>query len=400
MPDTTSNDRFIIILGLGLLGLFIFTVAGILSPFTVALAVVTVLVPFRNNTVVRAMLWLTGLLFTLWFLQATLGALMPVLVALVLAYMLDPLVDMLQRRRIPRAVSAITILLAFIGLLVTVIILIVPVLIDSFQAINPQAIISSATTWIDTTLVPWLIGMGVQQADLDAFVDTKLLPGLEAASNSVLTGLLSLGTGLAGILGQLANLFIIPITMLYILIDFDRIRRWVRQLFPPHRQATASRIYQRINAIMGAYLRGAITIGLINAVVVSILFSIFGIPFAVVLGLLSGLFCLIPQFGIFITIGISALFNLFSPTPGTNIIICIVILLAENTLESSVLYPRIVGSVLGLHPVALIASLFVFSSFLGFIGMLLAVPVTSLLARFLEDYLEARDTPSEGIGSA
>jgi predicted PurR-regulated permease PerM len=224
------------------------------------------------------------------------------------------------------------------------------------------------------------------------FFNTKFLPSLQSASDSVVTWMFSLGLGLSGLLGQLANLFIIPITMLYILIDFNHIKHWVKNLFPAHRQALASKIYGRIDSILSAYLRGAITIAIVNTTVVSLLFTITGVPFAIVLGLLSGLFSLIPQFGILISIVVISVINLFGPSPGPHILVCIVILLGENTLEASVLYPKIVGSSLGLHPVALIASLFVFAYFLGFIGMLLAVPVTSLLARFLEDYLEYRDS--------
>jgi predicted PurR-regulated permease PerM len=390
MTDSPHSESFIIILGLGLLGLLVSTITGVITPFVVTLVMFVVLLPFRHNTVVRAILTAAALLLGLWLVSELLSVLTPVIIAFLLAYMLDPLVDMLHKRKVPRALSAAFILAAFIGVLALAVVLVVPVFIDSFKGIDPAAIVSGVENWINTSLVPWLLSMGVQQADLDAFVKTRLVPYIEGMSNAIITGLFSIGTGLAGILGQLANLLIIPITMLYILIDFDRIKAWIKNLFPEGRRDQVSRLYGRVDAILSAYLRGAITIAVINMIVVSVLFSIAGIPFGLVLGVLSGLFCLIPQFGILITLAITTIVTLFSPGAGLHIVIAVVILLGENTLESSVLYPKIVGSHLGLHPVALIASLFVFSYFLGFLGMLLAVPLTSLLARFVEDYLEWR----------
>lgn len=381
----------LLLVGAGLFGLFLFSMQSILHPVVVLIALLLLLSPSRDLPVVRGMIGVSLFLFGLWLFHELYGVLTPVIVAALIAYILDPLVDLLHRRRVPRTLAVLGVLGGALTVLVVALVLVAPALVGAVQGLDPRALIDGIGSWTTHTLVPWLTSLGIPEQDITTIVDTKITPSLDALSSTLFDSLFNVGASLLHLLSQAANLVIIPITAVYLLLDWDRIKEWVRCLFPLHQRAQASTVYHMIDDIVSAYLRGALVIASINAVVVSVLFTILGIPYGVVLGLLSGLFTLIPQFGIFITLGIAVIVSLFGPAPGLHAALVAAVLLGENVLESSVLYPRIVGNALGIHPVALIASLFVFTYFLGFFGMLVAVPLVSLLARFLEAWREARD---------
>lgn len=390
---THTYEIFLLILIAAFIGVFVYTVHTVLSPILIIIAVLILAFPLRRHTAVKYATAVITLLFVIWFFHEVSSVLAPVCIAFLIAYILDPLVDLLTKKKLPRVAAVICVMLSFIVFVVAAIILAVPVIIQSFEGFNPQQIGHDINTWINTVVIPKLVSFGIQESDIQNFFRTKVLPHIESILSSVISGIANVALGLTTILGQVANAVIIPILMFYILLDWDRIKQWIKNLFPEKKRETARRYYKKIDSILSAYLRGAITITLINMMVVTTLFSIVGIPFGVVLGILSGLFTLIPQFGVLITVAISLLVSLFGPSPGIHALFVMIILIGENLLESSVLYPKIVGDALGLHPAALIISLLVFAYFFGFIGMLVAVPMTSLLARLLEEWLERRDEP-------
>ncbi|MCX8011243.1 MAG: AI-2E family transporter, partial [Ignavibacteria bacterium] len=143
--------------------------------------------------------------------------------------------------------------------------------------------------------------------------------------------------------------------------------------------------------ILGNYFRGAVIVALINGVVVTSLLTIVGVPYSFALGIFSALMSLIPYFGVLISFTIGFIISLFSGLSGLSLIWIPIIYFGENLLESSIFYPKIVGAQIGLHPILLMLSLFVFSLFFGFIGLLIAVPSTSILVLFFEKYLENRN---------
>ncbi len=390
-PSEHRYEIFLLAVIAGFAAMFAFTVQAVWSPFLFLIALVLLSLPLRRHHAVHAVLAVAGLMVARWFVTALSAVLAPVLVAFLLAYILDPLIDRLARRKIPRLAAALGVLLLFLGAGAATLFLVVPAVIDSFRGVNPQKIGDDITRWIDATGIPLLRSYGLQEEDVRKFVDTNLLPHVQALIGSVVGSLSNFAASLLGLLGQLANAVIIPILTFYLLLDWDKIKAWVLRLFPPARREPARLLYRKIDAILAAYLRGAITVALVNMIVVSTLFTLIGVPFSIVLGIFSGLFTLIPQFGVFITMILATLVCLFGPSPGLHIVLALAVLLGENLLESSVLYPKIVGNALGLHPAALIVSLLIFAYFLGFLGMLIAVPATAILARILEEWLERRE---------
>jgi predicted PurR-regulated permease PerM len=177
----------------------------------------------------------------------------------------------------------------------------------------------------------------------------------------------------------------VPVILFYTLKDYPLIRDSLIELFPT---LEGRRDYLLdAGTIVGNYLRGQILISTIAAVNVSFWLVIGGVPFGLLIGLLSGLLNFIPNIGAIITMFIGTVVAL---TLGgwVKALIVIAVLLGQSLLEQSVLTPNIMSYQVGLHPILVLLSLLVFGSFLGVFGLLIAVPVTAILMTGYRAYRE------------
>ena len=137
---------------------------------------------------------------------------------------------------------------------------------------------------------------------------------------------------------------------------------------------------------MGSFLRGSIICAIIHGIGVFIFLEILGIKYAIFLSSLSALLNVIPYVGLLLSIIITVIVALFSGDPGLQIPLVILLYLGQNLLETSYIIPKVIGERIGLHPAILILSLMVFSYFFGFIGMLIALPVVSIIIMFFKEW--------------
>ena len=141
------------------------------------------------------------------------------------------------------------------------------------------------------------------------------------------------------------------------------------------------------SGIVGNYLRGQLTISAIAALNVTIALLLFDVPFALLIGLLGGLLNMIPTLGILLTNIVGVLLAIIFGDPWlVDVIIVVAVLGAQSLLEQTVLTPNILSYQVGLHPVLILLSLFVFGYFLGVLGLIVAVPVTALVVTAYETY--------------
>ena len=146
----------------------------------------------------------------------------------------------------------------------------------------------------------------------------------------------------------------------------------------------------RIDEIMGRYVRGAVLVAIIQGVISASVLALIGVRYALVLGLMTGVLNFIPYIGLVTSLVVASIVALFSGGPvWTKVLAVVILYLSQKLLEATVLGPKIIGPQVGLHPVVLILCLLLFGYFLGFVGLLIAVPATALLLSALEAW-EAR----------
>ena len=318
----------------------------------------------------------------LWLLAPVLA---PFVIASVLAYALTPLVDWMDRLgrgRMPRVVAVVLVELLFLLALLSVLLLIVPILSKELPLMREQlpALLDSA----NTRLSPWLAQFGIHVSlDVDSikkFVLTYLNANYEDAFGSVLASV-KIGGSVA--LAVIGNAVLIPVALFYLLMDWSRFVARMRELIPPRARKSTDAFLAESDAVLGQYLRGQLLVMLILAVFYSVGLGLFGLDLALPIGIFTGLAMFVPYLGFGLGMVLALLAGLleFSATSGAGyaLIMVTVVYGLGQLVESFYLTPRLVGERIGLHPLAVIFALLAFGQLFGFVGVLVALPLSAVL---------------------
>ena len=388
--EVDKVEAIIFTAGIVLFLFLIYTVRIIASPFIILGAILFLLYPLRLHVMARNIMWLSALLFSLWFLYSIVGILAPFALALLFAYILHPLITKAETWGIPRWASSLVIIVCVIAVLTVVALLVLPIAFNQFSGILDAAsvIANDFTNWMfSNRMEVSLRRYGISTQQLRDLLTTNFAPRLEIIMKGLLEGTFGLVSGLSTVVTRIVNMVIIPFLAFYVLKDFPLIRHRVKMFLPRSKRARASDSYARIDELLGRYIRGAITVAAINAVLVTFFFSVFGIQYPLVLGIVAGVLDLIPYFGLIIMLVLSVIVASFSPSlVAGHMILAASTIGALHIFEAAVLSPKIIGSKVGIHPLLLILSLLVFSFFLGFIGLLIAVPTTAIIVMLVREW--------------
>ncbi|MEK6570273.1 MAG: AI-2E family transporter [Bacteroidota bacterium] len=384
-PDTTrkASEVALLIAGVALLFVLVYLIIPVLSPFVLVAAIVFLLYPARHVSHIRRLIWLAIFLFIVWFLYTASGVLTPFIIAFLLAYILNPLVNLLEKRNIPRWTSSLLLMLIFLASIVGSAILLMPILIIQFRGLI-ESISSIARDAIGMTkegkLFDVLVQYGVPIEQIREIFEKEFPSKLESILKSVLEGAFGLITGISSLITQVLNVIIMPIVTFYLLKDFPQIIHKFKTLLPESRRESTSAYFVRIDEMLGHYFRGAIFVAIIQGIISTVVLSLLGVQYALVLGIMTAILDFIPYVGLLISLVVSSVVALLSGEPTTMKVVGVVLMyLSQKIVENTILAPRIIGSKVGLHPVLLILSLLIFGYFLGFVGLLIAVPTTAVI---------------------
>jgi predicted PurR-regulated permease PerM len=391
-----SLGRIEIVLLIGgvlLLLVLIYTIHTILSPFLALGSILFILFPLRRYVLARNLMWLAIILFTLWFLDSVSTILVPFIVSIIFAYMLNPVVDLFQSWKIPRWVSSLVLILLFISGITLVLFFVLPIALSQLEGVLD--LLSKLTneyqsTFWNSHLVKILERYGISVNELRSAFASQLTPRFEDILKTLIKALGSLMSSISGFITQIFYIILVPFLTFYFLTDFPKIKHRFLMLFPRRNRDRVENFMTRADDLIGHYMRGALTVALLQGFIISVIFSVSGIKYALLLGLLACLFDLVPYFGLIAIMGLSAVIALFSEPPVlTKLAIALVSISILHMAEITFLSPKIIGSKVGMHPLLIILSLLIFMYFLGFIGLLIAVPTTALVILFVRDW-EAR----------
>lgn len=368
----------------------LFTVTELFhNPFIVFGVLLFVLFPFRKSKLIRTIISVSSIIFVLWFLHSISALLAPFVAALIISYALNPLVEKMTRGKITRTIASALILVAFLLVAALAIILLAPPIATQFSELikSLPGALNDLQIWVNTGLIPKLNSLGIPTADIQNKLSQELPAKLENVLNTLLSGLSGFFVGLSLVLTQVVNLILIPFLTFYIMKDFDNLKTLIKDIIPKKSRKKATEYYQKVDELLGSFIRGQLIVSVIHGIIVYIFLSILGVKFAIFLGAIGIVLNIIPYFGLLVEITLAIIVSLFSGDPGIQVPLVIIIYLAQNLLETSFIIPKIVGDRIGLHPALLILSLFVFSYFFGFIGMLIALPTMSIIIMFFKQWL-------------
>ncbi len=244
----------------------------------------------------------------------------------------------------------------------------------------------NAMIW-SSRMVALLEQYGISAEEVRQTVERNFMPKMDNILKDLLEGMLSLVTSMSQLVTQIFYIIIVPFLTFYLLADFRTIKHGLRRLIPGHQRVRLSGYLDRADELIGRYLRGALTVALLQGIAVALLFWLFGIKNALVMGFIAGVLDLVPYFGLIITMVLGGIVALFSEPPVLpKVIFAVASVGTLHLLEVTFLSPRIVGKKVGLHPLLIIFSLLVFAYFLGFIGLLIAIPTTALVILFVREW--------------
>lgn len=314
----------------------------------------------------------------LWLLGPVLT---PFVVASVLAYVLNPVVnrlDALGRGRMPRVLAVLLVETLFILVLLSVLLLVVPIFAKELPLLREQLPLLAAR--INNALGPWLAQFGITLAldveSIKAFVVKYLSANFEDTAGSILSSL-KLGGSVA--LAIVGNMVLIPVALFFLLNDWDRFVRLVVELVPPKLRASFDSFMDEADMVLGQYLRGQLLVMGVLAMYFSVALALFGFDLALPVGVFTGLAFFIPYLGFGLGMLLAFLAGILQFGSLYGVFVVAGVYGVGQLVESLYLTPRLVGERIGLHPLAVIFALLAFGQLFGFLGVLIALPASAVL---------------------
>jgi len=311
-----------------------------------------------------------------------------------LAYVLDPVVDWLERRRIGRDKAIGLLYLAALGGSVLTLLVLVPLFAEQGETLADSA--TEFVADLDQHVRPALAVVeqySGKSIDLDVASLQQQLPALAAeywpqVQERAWTALRGLFTQGLGLVSALVNLFLLPIFLFYLLRDWDRLVAAVDQQIPARYRPRARRIAVEVDQRLSAFVRGQLTVAALLGVMYAIGLLIVGIDLAIPVGLLSGALFIVPYLGNAVGFVLAAFLALVKFGFGGELLGVAIVFVGVQLIEGNLLTPRIVGDQVGLHPLVVMIALIVGGSLLGIWGMLLAIPITAVLSVLANEWME------------
>lgn len=331
----------------------------------------------------------------IWLLRPVLT---PIAAAFAAAYLVSPVVDGLEARGIPRSVSILTILLLITSAIAGAIAVLIPLVQDELRRLldNAPGYWEQARQWLDGTLRPFVearLGWTLPSSPQDFWDQAGAR--LSGSAPDLASGIADLAKGTIanafGVFAALLSLLLFPVFFFYILKDFNRIKDAAEELIPPRSRALVLARLRQVDRVIAAFVRGQLTVCMFLAVAYSVGLSFTGIDLAVVIGVASGFAFVIPYAGTIVGVAAGSImaiakFGVIDPDFVLRIEPRLLgvwgVFGVVQLLESNVVTPKIVGEQVGLHPVVMITAVIVGGQLFGFLGVLLAVPVTAAAAVF------------------
>ena len=325
----------------------------------------------------------------MWLLSPVL---MPFIVAAVLAYVLQPLVERLARRRVPRAFAVTVVEIAAIVVVLAVVLLIVPILSKQLPLLREQ--IPLLADRANTQLSPWLARFGIDVALDTASIKAFVLKYLDANLEEwLITAMSSARIGGSILLALLGNLLLVPMVLFYLLMDWNNLFARIACLIPPRLRDRVRSFVTECDATLGQYLRGQLLVMVALAVFYSVGLALFGFDLAVPVGVFTGLAVFIPYVGFGLGLVLALISGVLQFTGWHGIVGVAVVFGIGQVIESFVLTPMLVGDRIGMSPLTVIFALLAFGHLFGFVGVLIALPVSAVMVvavrRLRETYVES-----------
>jgi predicted PurR-regulated permease PerM len=345
--------------------------------------------PFTFDRVVRMIITIVVVIAAIWIINRLKGVLLPFLVAWLIAYILEPFVQFNRRvfRLKGRVVAILITLIGAIALVSLLGYIFIPSIIDEFyqmaDIIKRYAVTQTHIEYIPQGVQDFLrktidfktIGENMTRQDVQSIINTTF----KLVSNSF------------DLLLSVLGWFIVVLYLVFIMLDYEKLLKSFRRMIPPKHRETTLRVLGDIQDSMNHYFRGQSLVALCVGILFAIGFSIIGLPMGIVLGLFIGLLNLVPYLQLISLVPTTVLCIVCSVDSNISFwniwLECMAVYIIVQAIQDLILTPKIMGKYLGLNPAIILLSLSIWGSLLGFIGLIIALPTTTLLIAYYDRFI-------------
>lgn len=321
--------------------------------------------------------------------------LLAVLVSGLITYLLRPIVDFLEKRKVPRGVAVATIELLFLAGCTWGLVHLLPIVYGQTLAVvklAPKAFDIVVESWLPMT-EKFVADFGLISAEnLHKYIKNISIWGrLESQLQNGINGLWRTG---ASLVGGAINLALIPILTLFFLKDYQRIRRTFVSLTPPDLRDPVHTVLKGVDQTLRTVLKGQVIVATILGILYVIGLSLVGLPAALAIGVVAGVCRLIPYLDVIVGGALSAIVLLSDFQGWTMVLMVILVFAIVQGIDGALITPTVLGDRIGLHPLVVVATVLAFGDWFGFWGVIMAVPVAAVIKVLIEFakpfYLESR----------
>jgi len=339
---------------------------------------------------------LCGLVWVLGYLS---DVLIPFVVALLLAYLMNPLVLLVQKKIRSRTASVFICLLALLCVSVVLAIVVIPLIMHEIrhmgdllsEVVHNSALAERAAAYLPPDLWAAIKDYAARKEVQEFFKTDNFWKIAEMTAGKLLPGVWGLITGTATLMMGLVGLTVIGLYLVFLLIDYQKVTEGWKDLVPTAYRDGVIEFVQEFNAAMNRYFRGQATVASIVGVLFAVGFSLVGLPMGILLGLLVGLLNMIPYLQIVGLIPAFFLALVHALETGTSFWVVLgltgLVFVVVQLIQDTLLTPKIMGKVTGLNPAMILLSLSIWGKLLGMLGLVIALPMTCLLLAYYRRFL-------------
>lgn len=314
----------------------------------------------------------------------------PLFLAFTIAYVLDPLVDRFEAMKLPRPLGIAIVLggaLAIVALFLALVLPSIAVDVAAVAAELPRHAMNALTA-LEEGLAEYGITVPHSVEELVERFGSQLQSAAGTLVSSASGALYAIVDSTASVIGSIIAALIVPVFAVYLLNDFDRITQGVHDLLPRRFRAPVASYAREIDLVLSQFLRGQLTVMLVLAVLYGGAYAALGVRLAVPIGIASGLLNIVPYLGSAFALLAGLAMSLLGGWNPAQLVGVGIAYAVIQSLEGFVITPRIVGKNVGLRDIWILLALFVGGELLGFLGVLIAVPVASVAKIFVTRWLE------------
>ena len=359
----------------------------------------TVQKKYDFDRVVRMVLTLISIVIGVWLVNYLSPVLMPFVVGFILAYLIEPLVAWLIRKAHikSRGIAVVLALIIVIAVITGLCWLVIPYLIDEFGVMSKQ-LAAYAKSSLRIPYVPSEINEFIRRyIDLDKINEMFSKQQWMDIINKAVSGAWSVVGGTMSVIFNIVSWFIVLLYMFFILLDYNKLSHTLKAAIPAKYRRMALRIFGDVADTMSRYFRGQAAVSFFVGVIFAIEFYIIGLPMAIAFGLFVGLLNMVPYLQL-ISIPIAAFLCLVATaaTGGSFWVMFGWVILAYiicQVIQDMVLIPTIMKSQMGLNPAIIFLSLSLWVYVMGFIGLIIGLPLTTLIISYYCEFVLHQPNP-------